>query len=113
MNVSIRSIAVGLVLVSASLVAGCGGGSGKPAPATVCALNHDCAPGLICTFGLCHSECAVNGDCSGGGMCLKTTTIADGGATVTAYTCQPPTEAHCVYNSSCTPPLVCGRDEHP
>jgi alpha-tubulin suppressor-like RCC1 family protein len=111
MNASIRSLVLGLFVVSASLIGGCGGGSGKPTPATGCVFNSDCAAGLICSFGLCHAECAANGDCAGGGMCLKTTTTSDAGVLVTAYTCQPPTEAHCVYNSNCTTPLVCGRDE--
>ena len=97
-------------VVSASLIAGCGGGSGSR-PRHGLHFNSDCAAGLICSFGLCHAECAANGDCTGGGMCLKTTTTSDAGVPVTAYTCQPATEAHCVYNSNCTTPLVCGRDE--
>ncbi|HEY4392967.1 MAG TPA: hypothetical protein VGP64_02845, partial [Polyangia bacterium] len=99
-----------LGLVSMVALAGCGS-SAKPTPTTACALNSDCAPGLICTFGLCHSQCAVNGDCAGSGMCLKTTATADGGSTATVYTCEAATEVHCIYNSDCKPPLVCGRDE--
>ena len=52
MSFSLRSVAAGLVLVTASLLSGCGGGSGKPAPGMGCALNSECAAGLICTFGL-------------------------------------------------------------
>ena len=44
-------------------------------------------------------------------MCLKTTTVTDDGGSVTALVCEAPEEAHCVYNSDCMVPLVCGRDE--
>lgn len=110
MNASIRSLVVGLFLVSASLLSGCGGSSAKTT-ATACSFNSDCGPQLICTFGLCHAQCQANGDCMGGGMCLKTTTVSDAGVAVSALVCSAPTEAHCVYNSNCVSPLVCGRDE--
>ncbi len=108
MSFSIRSVAAGLVLVTASLLSGCGGGSGKPAPGMGCALNSDCATGLICTFGLCHSQCAKDTDCNPG-MCVKSSAVGDGGGALNV--CQLAAEAHCYYNSDCQAPLVCGRDE--
>ena len=108
MSFSLRSVAAGLVLVTASLLSGCGGGSGKPAPGMGCALNSECAAGLICTFGFCHSQCDKDIDCSPG-MCLKSTMVGDAGAALNV--CQLATESHCYYNSDCQTPLVCGRDE--
>ena len=108
MNASIRSVAVGLVLVSMSLFASCGGSSAKPVPGMGCALNSDCATGLICTFGLCHSACVKDTDC-GAGMCVKSSASGDGGTLINV--CQLSVEAHCYYNSDCKTPLVCGRDE--
>jgi hypothetical protein len=112
MSFSLRSLAAGLVLVSASLLSGCGGGSGKPAPGMGCALNSDCAVGLICTFGLCHGACvpnAANGDCPTGELCVKSNGTVDGGGSLNV--CQLPAELKCVYNSDCTAPLICARDE--
>ena len=111
MSFSLRSVAAGLVLVTASLLSGCGGGSAKPAPGMACALNSDCAAGLICTFGLCHGACvpnATNGDCPAPQLCVKSGGTADGGS---LNVCQLPTELKCVYNSDCTAPLICARDE--
>jgi hypothetical protein len=42
-------------------------------------------------------------------MCLKSTAVGDGGGALNV--CQLAAEAHCYYNSDCTAPLVCGRDE--
>ncbi|HLK93507.1 MAG TPA: hypothetical protein VKZ18_26690 [Polyangia bacterium] len=103
---------MGLVLVSASMIASCGGGSSKPPPGMGCALNSDCASGLICTFGLCHSACVVNSDCPSSPtqqLCVKTSTPGNDGGTVNV--CQLPFESKCVYNSDCKSPLVCARDE--
>src|SRR5580692_2999319 len=107
MNSSLRSMAVSLGLASVALLAGCGS-SAKPAPGMGCALNSDCASGLICTFGLCHSACVVNSDCQSGALCVKSGSVGDGGASINV--CQLPVESKCVYNSQCTP-LVCARDE--
>ncbi len=112
MSFSLRSVALGLVLATFSLLSGCGGGSGKPAPGMGCALNSDCAAGLICTFGLCHGACvpnAANGDCPAPQLCVKSSGIADGGGSLNV--CQLPAELTCVYNSDCKTPLVCARDE--
>ena len=79
MSFSLRSVAAGLVLVTASLLSGCGGSSAKPAPGMGCALNSDCATGLICTFGLCHGQCVKDTDCNPG-MCVKSTAVGDAGA---------------------------------
>lgn len=108
MSRSFRSIAVGLVLFSVSVLSACGGGAAKPAPGMGCALNSDCAAGLTCTFGLCHSACVVNGDCPTGELCVKSGATGDGGSSLNV--CQLAVESKCVYNSDCTP-LVCARDE--
>ncbi len=108
MSFSLRSVAAGLVLVTASVLSGCGGGSGKPAPGMGCSLTSQCAAGLICTFGFCHDQCEKDVDCSPG-MCVKSTALGDAGGALNV--CQLPTEAHCYYNSQCMAPLVCGRDE--
>jgi hypothetical protein len=107
MGASLRSIVAGLVLASLGTLAGCSS-SHRPPPGTACALNSDCASGLICTFGLCHEACRLNGDCPTGTLCVKSGPAGDGGST---NVCQLPVEATCVYNSQCKPPLVCARDE--
>lgn len=107
MDCSVRSLVVGLAFTSALLSIGCGGAA-KPAPGMGCALNSDCAAGLICTFGFCHSACRVNGDCPSGTLCIETSVTGDGGGT---NVCQLPVETKCVYNSDCKLPLVCARDE--
>jgi hypothetical protein len=102
------------VLVSASLLSGCGSGSAKPAPGMGCALNSDCAAGLTCTFGLCHAACVVNGDCPTGELCVKSDAVAGDAGSVDAATvnvCQLPKELKCVYNSNCMAPLICARDQ--
>ena len=100
-------IVVALVLASAGFLSGCGGAA-KPAPGMGCALNSDCASGLTCTFGLCHSACVVNGDCPTGQLCVKSGAVGDAGS---IDVCQLPKELTCVYNSDCKTPLVCARDE--
>src|SRR5579871_3691445 len=107
MDCSVRSLFVGLAFTSALLSIGCGSAA-KPAPGMGCALNSDCATGLICTFGFCHSACRVNGDCPAGTLCIETGAGGDGGA---MNVCQLPVETKCVYNSDCKSPLVCARDE--
>lgn len=104
------TVGVCLGLLSTFALSSCGSGSAKPSPGVGCALNSDCASGLICTFGLCHSACAVNGDCAAG-MCVKGTEKTEAGV-VTVNVCQLPAENQCYYNSNCMAPLVCGRDEH-
>ncbi len=107
-------IVVCLVLGSVGLLSGCGSGSVKPAPGMGCSLNSQCAAGLVCTFGACHTACVVNGDCPTGQLCVKSTAAGDGGGGIDAGTitvCQLPTEVTCVYNSDCKSPLVCARDE--
>jgi hypothetical protein len=101
-----------IVLALGFALSGCGSGA-KPAPGMGCALNSDCAMGLVCTFGLCHSACTVNNDCPAGQLCVRATAPVDGGTVVdggTLNVCQLPKESTCVYNSQCTP-LVCARDE--
>src|SRR5580704_12543752 len=113
MNSSLRSMAVSLGLASVALLAGCGS-SAKPAPGMGCALNSDCAAGLICTFGLCHAACVVNGDCPTGELCVKSDAVAGDAGSVDAATvnvCQLPKELKCVYNSNCMAPLICARDQ--
>jgi hypothetical protein len=111
-------VVVCLVLGSMGLLSGCGSGAIKPAPGMGCALNSQCAAGLTCTFGFCHTACAVNGDCPTGQLCVKAGAAGDAGATDAGATgastinvCQLPTEVTCVYNSNCKSPLVCARDE--
>jgi hypothetical protein len=108
MSFSLRSVAAGLVLITASLLSGCGGGSGKPAPGMGCSLTSQCAAGLICTFGFCHDQCEKDVDCTPG-MCVKSTAVGDAGGVLNV--CQLATETQCYYNSMCQTPLVCGRDE--
>jgi hypothetical protein len=81
----------------------------KPAPGMDCALNSDCAAGLTCTFGFCHTPCKVNGDCPTPQLCVKSDVSGDAGVAVNV--CQLPKELNCVYNSNCMAPLVCARDE--
>jgi Bacterial pre-peptidase C-terminal domain len=107
MGASLRSITVGLVLASFCALDGCGGAT-KPPPGTACALNSDCASGLICTFGLCHEACRLNSDCPTGTLCVRSGAAGDA-ASITV--CQLPVETKCVYNSQCKSPLVCARDE--
>ena len=111
-------IVVCLVLGSLGLLSGCGSGSVKPTPGMTCTLNSDCAAGLTCTFGACHTACVANGDCPTGQLCVKSSVTGDAGAndagTTNAHAinvCQLPTEKPCVYNSNCNSPLVCARDE--
>ena len=106
-------VVVCLVLGSMGLLAGCGSSTVKPAPGMGCSLNSQCAAGLVCTFGFCHTACAVNGDCPAGQLCVKEDASGDAGAldAGTINVCQLPTEVTCVYNSNCKSPLVCARDE--
>ena len=106
-------VVVCLVLGSMGLLSGCGSGAVKPAPGMGCSLNSQCAAGLVCTFGACHTACVANGDCPTGQLCVKSNAASDAGAIdAGAITvCQLPTELTCVYNSDCKSPLVCARDE--
>lgn len=80
-----------------------------------CALNSDCATGLICAFGFCHGACvpnAANGDCPAPELCVKSDISVDAGVDAgTVNVCQLPKELNCIYNSNCMAPLVCARDE--
>ncbi len=106
-------VVVCLVLGSMGLLSGCGSGAVKPAPGMGCSLNSQCAAGLVCTFGACHTACVANGDCPTGQLCVKTGAAGDAGATDASAinVCQLPQELTCVYNSDCKSPLVCARDE--
>ena len=78
-------------------------GTGK-AISDVCTLNSECATGLICTFGRCHTPCVTSADCSPGATCvISTANIA---------VCQLPAEASCYNDSGCPLPLVCGIDQN-
>jgi len=104
------------VLGAVGVLSGCSSAA-KPTPGLACALNSDCATGLICTFGLCHTACvpnAANGDCPSPQLCVKSGAVGDGGGVDGGggiNICQLPTELTCVYNSDCKTPLVCARDE--
>ena len=108
-----RVAALCLVLASSSIWVGCGSGALKPAPGMGCALNSDCATGLTCTFGACHTPCKLNGDCPAPELCIKSNPSVDAGtvAAGTVNVCQLAKELTCVYNSNCMAPLVCARDE--
>ncbi len=86
---------------------GGGGGGTRGSLGWGCALDSDCAVGLVCTFGLCHGACVLNGDCPANELCVESGTGASGGMNV----CQLPQELKCLYNSDCGLPLVCARDE--
>ena len=108
MSFSIRSVAAGLVLVTASLLSGCGGGSGKPAPGMGCALNSECATGLICTFGLLSRPMR-----EGHRLHPRDVREVDRGrrrrpTSTSASSPRRPTATTTVTAGS---PLVCGRDE--
>jgi hypothetical protein len=78
--------------------------SGKKTISDDCLLNSDCATGLTCTFGRCHTTCVTSQDCPTGATCVKS---ADN-----ITVCQLPAEAACINNSGCPLPLVCGIDQN-
>ena len=92
---------LGLMMVSASLVAGCSSAK-KIEVGGTCILNSDCNQGLACTAGKCHDECHTSADCPAGQSCI----IASDQTKV----CQLPVETHCAYSSDCQTPLVCAAD---
>jgi hypothetical protein len=81
---------LGLIVVSASLAAGCGGAK-KIDVGGACILNSDCNQALVCTWGKCHVACHTSADCQPGQSCI----IASAQSTV----CESPTG--CIYNSDC------------
>jgi hypothetical protein len=93
---------VGLMVVSAWLVAGCGGAKKIDVGGT-CILNSDCNGSLLCTMGKCHDACHTSADCLAGQSCVKTddTTF-----------CQLPAEALCSPTSPCGGTFVCASDQH-
>ena len=57
---------------------------------------------------------AANGDCPAPQLCVKSEAKGDAGSAADAGTinvCQLPAELKCVYNSNCTSPLICARDQ--
>jgi hypothetical protein len=87
------------------LVAACSSsGSSKKVISDDCLLNSDCASGLTCTFGRCHTTCVTSQDCPAGATCVKS---ADN-----VTVCQLPAEAACINDSGCPLPLVCGIDQN-
>ncbi|HJX63325.1 MAG TPA: hypothetical protein VJ860_05160 [Polyangia bacterium] len=93
---------VGLMVVSAWLVAGCGGAKKIDVGGT-CILNSDCNGSLLCTMGKCHDACHTSADCLAGKSCVKTddTTF-----------CQLPDEAFCSPALPCGGTFVCASDQH-
>jgi len=91
---------LGLMVVSASLVAGCGSAK-KIDAGGACVLNSDCNQGLVCTWGKCHVACHTSADCQPGQSCI----IASAQSTV----CESP--ATCIYNSDCPTGLMCAVDQ--
>jgi hypothetical protein len=69
-----------------------------------CALNSDCAAGLICAFGTCRGQCVVAADCP----TMGSSCIDDGRYPV----CQSPTEKNtpCTRQADCPTPLACASD---
>ncbi len=113
----VRSVQKTIVclLLGASLAAlpGCGGGGTAPVITTKpCTLNSDCNTGLVCSFGLCHSECKVSADCPAGERCISgaMTSPGDAGPSMATNVCQLPAENKCEFNSDCQDPLVCAVD---
>ena len=92
--------ALGLMMVSASLVVGCSGAN-RIDVGGACVLNSDCNQGLVCTWGKCHVACHASADCQPGQSCI----------TVSAQStmCESPTA--CVYNSDCPTGLMCAVDQ--
>jgi hypothetical protein len=87
------------------LLAACSSsGTSKRAISDDCLLNSDCATGLTCTFGRCHTTCVTSQDCSAGATCVK--------SAANVAVCQLPAEASCINNSGCPLPLVCGIDQN-
>ena len=53
---------LGLMVVSASLAAGCSSASKIEAGGN-CIMNSDCTQPLVCTMGKCHDACHTSADC--------------------------------------------------
>lgn len=69
-----------------------------------CQLTSECDAPLVCRIGACRKECATSRDCAAGLDCVLDNDKL--GA------CQLPREAHCILNSDCPAPLVCGPMDH-
>jgi len=93
---------LGLMVVSASLAAGCSSAKKIDVGGT-CVLNSDCTGSLVCTAGKCHDACHTSADCPTGQSCVKT---AD------SVICQLPAETSCLGTSSCDNGLSCAPDQH-
>ena len=93
---------LGLMVVSASLAAGCSSAKKIDVGGT-CVLNSDCTGSLVCTAGKCHDACHTSADCPTGQSCVKT---AD------SVICQLPAETSCSGTSSCDNGLSCAPDQH-
>ena len=91
---------LGLMVVSASLVAGCGSAK-KIDAGGACVLNSDCNQGLVCTWGKCHVACHTSADCQPGQSCITTS--------AQSTVCESP--ATCIYNSDCPTGLICAVDQ--
>ena len=82
---------------------GCSSSSSTPATEPTCALNSECATGLVCALGKCRPACATAADCANGGTCVDDGTHA---------VCQPAAEENtpCNSPSDCPSPLACASD---
>ena len=93
---------LGLMVVSASLAAGCSSAKKIDVGGT-CVLNSDCNGSLVCTAGKCHDQCHTSADCPAGQSCVKTSD---------SVICQLPAEASCAGTLSCDNGLTCAPDQH-
>jgi hypothetical protein len=89
-------------------------GPDRPNPVHICRLQMDCETGLVCGFGLCHSQCLTTEDCPAPERCVATSAPASatggGPASGTVNVCQLLSETRCTYTSDCSDPLVCAVD---
>ena len=91
---------LGLMVVSASLAAGCSSAS-KIEVGGTCIMNSDCTQPLVCTMGKCHDACHTTADCPVG-QCVKVDN--------TTF-CQLPAEADCSKTQSCSDEFLCTSDQ--
>ena len=93
---------VAVILAVAFVIPACTSSTG--AKTTGCALNSDCATGLICALGKCRPHCAEAADCPVPGS----TCIDDGRSAV----CETPTDRNkpCTSEADCPVPLACATD---
>jgi alpha-tubulin suppressor-like RCC1 family protein len=67
-----------------------------------CALDSDCAEGLVCRLGTCTTACADDRDCPPGTRCNRT-------QGETPF-CEAAASKGCLYDGDCPDGLVCGAD---